>query len=128
MIRNYQRGGGGGSADLTPIYNSLNAIQNEINSLITLTDLSTLTTVSMDTSALGAISSSVTELSAEMSNTNLLSSSITNLSTAFTLYTTLHYGGSRSFQSSVSSSFSSVSSSINALSNEKSPCITQPPK
>lgn len=116
MIRNYQRSGGG-SVDLVPIYNSLNALQNEVNSLITITKLSTLTSISGEISGLDALSSSVMVLSSEKSNTAVLSSSITNLSTAFTFYTTLHYGNSRIFQSSVSSSFSSVSSSVSDLSS-----------
>jgi hypothetical protein len=42
MIRNYQRAGGGGG-DLVPIYNSITALQNGINSLLTVTELATLT-------------------------------------------------------------------------------------
>lgn len=117
MIRNYQRGSGGGSVDLGPIYSSINALQNEINSLITITDLSTLTSISADISGLDSLSSSVTRLSSEKSNTAVLSSSITDLSTSFTYHVQVQYLASNEFKSSVKSSISSISSSITNISS-----------
>lgn len=54
MIRNYQRSGGSGNVDLAPIYNSINALQIQVNNLYnrteTTTSSSTNSTVSSETS------------------------------------------------------------------------------
>lgn len=105
MIRNYQRASGGGTVDLVPIYNSLNAIQNEINSLITLTDLTTLTSISAELTGIDELSSSVTDLNA----------SVTALSTAFTSHTSYSDYRFRTFESGVKSSINSLSSSIMSI-------------
>lgn len=105
MIRNYQRASGGGTVDLVPIYNSLNAIQNEINSLITLTDLTTLTSISAELTGIDELSSSVTDLNV----------SVTALSTAFTSHTSYSDYRFRTFESGVKSSINSLSSSIMSI-------------
>lgn len=94
MIRNYQRSEGA-SVDLGPIYNSINVLQNEVNSLITITKISTLTSISTGFSAI-----------------NELSSSITDLSTAFTSHTSLYDWKLGTLASGVQSSIDSLSSSI----------------
>lgn len=133
MIRNYQRAGGA-AVDLTPIYNSLNAIQNEINSLITITDLSTLTSISAGISAftgsISSISQSVNMLISadEMHESSIrvnssainslslsmtgLNASFTALSTEFTSHTSLFDYRYRTLESSLSSAINSLSSSV----------------
>lgn len=93
MIRNYQRAGGS-SVDLAPIYNSLNALQNEVNSLITVTKL---TSIASDISVISALSSSVTDIS-----------------TAFTSHTSLYDWKFRTLSSSVTNMNESIMS-INAV-------------
>ena len=56
MIRNYQRSGGSGNVDLAPIYNSINALQIQVNNLYnrteTTTSSSTSSTVSSESSTI----------------------------------------------------------------------------
>lgn len=93
MIRNYQRAGGA-SVDLAPIYNSLNALQNEVNSLITVTKL--------------------TSIASDISAINPISSSVTDISTAFTSHTSLYDWKFRTLSSSVTDMNESIMS-INAV-------------
>ena len=112
MIRNYQRTGGA-AVDLTPIYNSLNALQNEINSLLTVTDLSTLTSIASGISAFtGSIQSISQTLTMLTLADEILGSSVSNLSTEFTSHTSLFDYRHRTLESSISSAINSLSSSI----------------
>lgn len=112
MIRNYQRNGGA-AVDLTPIYNSLNAIQNEINSLLAVTDLSTLTSIASEISAFtGSIQSISQTMTMLTLADEILGSSVSNLSTEFTSHTSLFDYRHRTLESSISSAINSLSSSI----------------
>lgn len=65
MIRNYQRSGGTGSVDLTPVYSSIQQIRNELNSIITLSRLTSVTTA---TANINAFTNSVTKNEEDISN------------------------------------------------------------
>ena len=64
MIRNYQRSGGSGSVDLTPIYSSIQQIRNELNSIITLSRLTSVTTA---TANINSFTNSVTKNESDIS-------------------------------------------------------------
>lgn len=137
MIRNYQRSGGGGSVDLGPIYSSINALQNEINSLITVTDFSSLSSLMADINVIStrlttyisynderyrslsqgidiSLNSIYTRFTSHtmgaMSSFSSLSSSLTQLSTAFTSYTSISDYRWRTYTAAVASSFADISS------------------